>query len=91
MSYRILTNDQLQKLPFHNLIRLFRKVTAVKSKISRSLGQRCCNICNEYVGSDWESDVGIHLKEHDEYLSRIKVVLQRLPHVAENKLRRRKN
>ena len=80
-GYRVLTEEQLRKLPFHNLKRLMNKVRAYRSYIANYFGQRCCSHCNEYIGADWDRDVEQYLTVHDQYLELLRRVSKSMPHV----------
>jgi hypothetical protein len=89
-GYRVLTEEQLKKLPFHNLKRLINKVRACRSYIANYYGPRCCNHCHEYVGPSWEDDVDPYLQVHDQYLELLRKVSKELPHISDGrKLKRR--
>lgn len=80
-GYRVLTEEQLRKLPFHNLKRLMNKVRAYRSYIANYFGPRCCNHCHEYIGPDWERDVESYLTIHENYLELLRKVSKDLPHI----------
>ena len=89
-GYRLLTEEQLLKLPIHNLLRLMKKVRAYRSYIVHYFGHRCCNHCHQYVGSDWDEDVGKYLIVHDDYLRLIKKVSKQLPSIPHGRKLKRK-
>jgi hypothetical protein len=90
-GYRLLTEEQLLKLPVHNFLRLMRKVQAYRSYIYHHFGNRCCNTCHKYIGKDWYDDVGQYLIVHDDYLRLLKKVSKQLPSVeVGNKLKNKK-
>lgn len=50
----------LSKLNLKRLYNLKNKQLAAVKYISENYGARCCEICNEYIGGDWENDVERH-------------------------------
>lgn len=80
-QHKTLTDAQLNKLITNRLLSLLHKIRAIESAIGHYDGPRCCEICHEYIGNDWENDVGIHLQPLNEYIERIKKVLATREHV----------
>jgi hypothetical protein len=78
----ILPEDELTKKSVKSLLFIKHKLHRVLGIIGATYGRRCCTMCNEYIGDDWEGDVGIHLAAYREYLKTIKRVLETKPHVA---------
>jgi hypothetical protein len=72
----ILPKDILEKKNTKNLLYIRRKLNALIS------GRRCCNLCWEYIGDDWENDVGKHLSAYQEYLKTIKEILVTRPNIS---------
>ena len=71
-GYAILSKDKLEKLSLERILALMKSVRAVRSAVGRTLGHRCCEICHEYVGDDWQKDVGQYLDMHDAYFELLK-------------------
>lgn len=89
---KTLTDAELNKLSTHRLINILRIVQKHYSNIAHHYGRRCCEMCHEYVGDDWEKDVGQYLKPSKEYMNRIKAVLETRSHCDNaHKPRIRKN
>ena len=84
--YSVLTREQATKLTLQRLKALMSSVRAVISNISHTAGHRCCEICNEYIGGDWDTDVGVHLRPHQAYFDMLKDVSKSFPHEP-NKVR----
>ena len=62
---RFATPEVLKKMNKKRLVSYLDRVRAERSRIFHYYGPRCCEICNEYIGSDWENDVGKHLIPYD--------------------------
>lgn len=75
MEHPVLTDEALGKMATHRLIGLLRLVGAKISHIENYYGRRCCEICCEYIGNNWEEDVGQYVRPLREYRLRIKQVL----------------
>ena len=78
--YTVLTREQAMKLTLSRLKALMSSVRAVISNIALTSGPRCCTICNEYIGPDWERDVGVLLRPHEAYFDMLKDVSKSFPH-----------
>lgn len=74
-----LSQSNLKNLPTKNLLRHYRSVRATHSFILSYYGQRCCEWCHEYVGFDWEEDVGQYAKPVKEYRDAVKKELDSRP------------
>lgn len=74
-----LSEEQLKALPTPKLFYHFRCIRAAESCILSHWGKRCCEICNEYIGSDWENDVAKYARPYGEYLKKVKAVLNSRP------------
>lgn len=74
-----LTDQELNALPHKQLYFLFQKARAQASLILNHAGRRCCEICCEYVGQDWEKDVGEPYEVAKAYFERVKKALQSRP------------
>jgi hypothetical protein len=66
-----ITLPNLSKLNLQRLYNLKNKQLAAVKYISENYGARCCEICNEYIGGDWENDVERHKLP---YLSAVKLI-----------------
>lgn len=77
----ILTQEQLEKLSTKRLLSVLRMATAWKSSILYYYGRRCCELCHEYIGDDWERDVGRFYEPVKRYHEQIKVILATREHV----------
>jgi len=62
---------KLSKLNLQRLYNLKNKQLAAVKYISENYGSRCCEICNEYIGGDWENDVERHKLP---YLNAVKLI-----------------
>ncbi|RDJ35393.1 MAG: hypothetical protein DWQ19_11295 [Crenarchaeota archaeon] len=71
----IMSVEQLQKMATNRLYVIFRMVTAHLDNIYSHYGWRCCEMCLEYVGDNWEEDVGQYARPVKEYRDRIKTIL----------------
>jgi len=75
-----------EKLPTKRLISVLHKARAHRSSIANYHGPRCCEFCHEYIGDDWENDVGKFLVIYDSYIEKLKTILATRPHIErENK------
>lgn len=74
-----------EKLPTKRLLAVLNKARAIKTSIRRSYGPRCCEMCCEYIGDDWENDVGKFLKIYDSYIEKLKTILATRPNVERDK------
>lgn len=82
----ILTKEQLLATPTKRLLAILKVARAIRSDIANHAGYRCCEICHEYVGEDWEKDVGIPLKPWKDYCNLIKEILKDRPHVERKRM-----
>ncbi len=82
------SRDQLDHMSFERLMRHRKVLRAVIGQMSRTLGHRCCELCNEYVGDDWENDVGQYVEPYQRHLDEVKDVLRGKPHRDSPKMRR---
>lgn len=74
-NFNILSFDQLKKMPTHRLLGHLKSVNAVISSIHNYAGPRCCEICHDYIGDDWENDVKIPVRKYVDYKTVVKSVL----------------
>jgi len=77
-----LTAEQLNKLSTPRLLNVLKSARAVHSAIGHYRGPRCCELCHEYIGSDWENDVEVPRRPVKEYMDKIKAVLATREHVG---------
>jgi hypothetical protein len=77
----ILSVERLRTLPTHRLLAVLRSVRAVLSSIYHYRGSRCCELCHEYIGDDWERDVKAPARPLEAYQSQIKEILSTRPHL----------
>jgi len=73
----ILTDERLQSLSTSRLLRLLDASRAKASNIWHHAGSRCCEICNEFIGTDeeWKKEVVEPAQKYEKYKERIKAVL----------------
>jgi len=76
---QFLTDEQLKELSTEKLFHHFKMVRASESFVLNHYGHRCCEICHEYIGNDWENDVAVHARPYGEYKSRVKRELDSRP------------
>lgn len=80
-----LSKGRLQKLPTQRLIALLNSVRAIEFNILYYAGRRCCEICHEYTGSNWEKDVLEPSKPYKAYFDLIKLVLSEREHLPKQR------
>lgn len=80
-----LTDEQLDSMRHEQLYHHFKQVRAFASTIINHWGRRCCEICKEYIGSNWEEDVGEPYKVAKAYRDQVKAALLRRPYKAFSK------
>jgi hypothetical protein len=71
------TDDELKRMSTGRLYRMFQHFRAIANPCN--WGPRCCEICHEYIGSDYEKDVIIPSRPYAEYAERLKVELRTRP------------
>lgn len=76
------TNEQLKAMPHESLWYLFRLVRSQLSRIYHYAGRRCCEECHDYIGDDWENDVGKPAMPVKAYFERVKAELQSRPYMS---------
>lgn len=79
------TKEELARLSHEHLYRLFVHIRSVISSIYYYAGNRCCEICHEYIGDNWARDVGKPAKKYEDYLEEIRSELRRRPYRKFNK------
>lgn len=79
-EFRYYTDEELDQMSHGRLYRHFTAARTEASRVMNYYGIRCCEICKEYVGYDWERDVGQHLRIAEDYRDRVKAALQRRPY-----------
>jgi hypothetical protein len=83
-----LSEEMLRSLPTKRLLAVYNKARAVCSSIAYHTGPRCCEFCHEYIGSDWERDVGQYLRPWEKYKELIKEILKLHPHVERGRVKK---
>ncbi len=83
------TDEQLKEMKTAALYHLFRAVRAKESRIYNYAGPRCCEICHEYIGNDWQREVVDVAKPYTEYKGRIKRELDSRPDQFTHRNKRR--
>lgn len=84
-NYKELSREELLAMPQKPLFFHYRAVRAFASYILHYYGRRCCEVCREYIGNDWEKDVGTFLTPVEEYQKLVLCILQTYPYVNFNK------
>lgn len=69
------SDEELQKMNDKQLYYHFRETRAKVSYIFNYYGRRCCELCHEYIGDDWENDVAQYLRPADEYFKKVKSIM----------------
>jgi hypothetical protein len=82
LRMKFLSKSELESLSTKRLLTHLKFVNIKLSSIYNYCGARCCEICREYVGSDWEKDVGQHAKPVEEYKKLVKSVLATREHIT---------
>lgn len=54
---QFLKPDLLKKLNIPRLQNVLKKACAAEKRVYLFAGRRCCELCCEYIGDDWENDV----------------------------------
>lgn len=90
LYYEKLTDEQLNKLSTQRLFTLFKSVRAIISCIFNYAGRRCCEICHEYIGDDWENDVVKEAEPYEKYQDRIKAILDKRPDQFTHRIEKKK-
>ncbi len=73
----MLTTEQMEKLSYIRLRTYFYSIRGKCSYIEHYYGRRCCEICHEYIGNDWENDVRQWMIPYEEHIKLIKPILYR--------------
>lgn len=79
------TKERLQTFNTRQLLGILDSARRVRRVRGKTIGHRCCEICNEYTGSDWKNEVQPHLDVCDEYLTDLKELLSTREHVPNKK------
>jgi len=74
------TDEELRGLATNRLLAILQQTRAIISGIYTYAGRRCCEVCHEYIGDDWEKDVKEPARPWEEYRDRIKEVLAERGH-----------
>lgn len=75
------SEEVLKTFNTHQLMNHLNDVRAYKSAFANYAGSRCCELCHEYIGPDWNTEIKPTLDEYDVYLKRIKDVLSTREHI----------
>lgn len=78
---KFLNISELEALSTKRLLVYLRLINIKLSSINTYYGPRCCEVCNEYVGTNWEEDVGRYLRPFEEYKDLVKSVLSNREHI----------
>jgi len=77
--------EEPEKLNTKRLLSVLKKARAHRSSIANYHGPRCCEVCHEYIGDDWENDVGKFLRIYDDYMDKLKTILKDREHIERKK------
>ena len=83
---KFLSKEKLKKLNIPRLKNVLKLANKEKNCIFRNAGPRCCEICNEYIGDNWEKDVVIPAKPYTNYCQLVLSVI----HAKTNQIKIRK-
>lgn len=83
------TDEELKQMPTHRLYQLFKRFRAIANPVN--WGRRCCEICHEYIGDDYEKDVIIPSRPYAEYADRLKAELNTRPDQFTHRQKKRVN
>lgn len=89
-KFKILDETTLRKLSTVRLLSVFNSARAVTSCIYHYAGRRCCELCHEYIGDDYEKDVVIPARPYAEYEKLIKSILSERENVKKKQKKRRR-
>lgn len=81
----MLSLEVLNKMPTRRLLGHLKSVTAIISCIFNYAGPRCCEVCHDYVGFEWENDVKIPVRKFVDYKTVVKSVLVTREHIKTTK------
>lgn len=76
---QFLTDEQLNALSTEKLFHHFKMARASESFIYTYYGRRCCEICHEYIGNDWENEVAKPAEVFTVYKNKVKAILDKRP------------
>lgn len=65
-----LSLEQINKLNYNRLRNVMKGVRGIICFIERNAGPRCCEICHEYIGSNWK-----------EYFEVLREASKKFPHM----------
>lgn len=82
---KILPLETLEKLSSQRLLKVLDSARAAERCILHTYGPRCCELCHEYIGDDWENDVLKYSRPLTKYKELIKSILQRPEHKSFDK------
>jgi len=83
-----LDNEKLKKLATHRLLVHYRIVRHNLKMIYIWYGRRCCGMCCEYIGDDWENDVLVYARPLEKYKKKVKAELDTRENIPEKKKRK---
>ena len=70
-----ITESDIRNCGVSSLRGILKSLRAQSSNIKNNWGDRCCEICNEYIGDDWENDVAKHARPFDDRIRIVKKIL----------------
>jgi hypothetical protein len=79
--HKMLTVEEMEKLSTPRLLNVLKIARALESDAQLSRGRRCCEMCKEYIGEDYEKDVAEPTRHLTNYKNRIKKILNTREHV----------
>jgi len=82
---KFFSKEELESLGTKRLLTHLKFVNIELSIIYNNYGHRCCEICHEYIGNDWEKDVGQYARPVEEYRKLVKSVLAGREHIETKK------
>lgn len=85
---KYLKNEELIKLATHRLLVHYRMVRHNLKMIYIWYGRRCCEICCEYIGDDWENDVLVYARPLEKYKEKVKAELNTRENIPEKTKRK---
>ncbi len=77
------TKEELEAMHTRAILAHLQDIRVYRSSTANHAGPRCCEICNEYIGSDefWNEVIKPKLDEYSAYLTIIKSVLSTREHI----------
>jgi hypothetical protein len=77
----IYSKCELEEFTTRKLLMELNHVRVYRSSFTNYAGPRCCEVCHEYVGSNWDVEIQPTLDEYDAYINIIKHVLSTREHI----------